>query len=145
VTPAGTLYVASGQDLYRLTGSRLAPFATVGETIESAVAGANGAIYLGGNRALMSVSPDGKVATIANLQVAGLGSGPTGTIYVVTNSAITRLVGRSLQVVANAARFDGLLGVPSVHGAVLGLGNVAADGKGDLYVSGSVWDSTSTS
>jgi hypothetical protein len=136
VTPNGVLYVASGQELYKLVDERLVPFVSAGQTIDSTVAGDGGTIYLGGSDALQSVSPDGAVTTVARLAVGGLGSGPSGAIYVVVNNDIERLVGDKLILVVKATKFDGLSGVPTPVGAELGLGTVVGDGKGDLYVSG---------
>ena len=134
VTRSGTLYVASGSQLYKLSGRHLEAVARASHEIQSAVAVANGTIYLGEASALQAVSPNGAVTTVAQVAVAGLGFGPHGTLDVVTDNALERLVGDKLEPVARAAQFHGLRGVP-VGG--LDFGNVAADGAGDLYISAS--------
>lgn len=136
VAPNGALYVASGRELYEMRDERLVPFVSAHRTILSTVAGDGGTVYLGESDALQSVSPSGVVATVARVGVGGLGSGPSGAIYVVVNNAIERLAGHKLVLVAKAAKFNGLSGVPTAVGGELGLGSVVADGKGDLYVSG---------
>jgi hypothetical protein len=133
-TGNGILYVASGSELYKLTGRRLDVAARAPQEILSAVAVANGTIYLGEATALQAVSPFGAVTTVARLSVGGLGLGPHKALYVVTGNAVERLVGNKLKPVARASQFDGLQGVPV---AGLSLGSVDADGAGDLYISAS--------
>jgi len=121
-------------ELYKLNGRRLEAIARTPQEILSAVAVANGTIYLGEANALQAVSPIGVVTTVAHLSVGGLGLGPHGTLYVVTDNAVERFVGNELKPVARAAQFNGLPRVP-VGG--LELGSVDADGAGDLYISAS--------
>jgi hypothetical protein len=113
-TVNGTLYVASGAELYKLVGARLEPFVRASGQIGSAVATETGTVYLGETFGLQAVSP-------------------RGTINVVVNNEIERLVDDKFSLVVNATRFKGLRDVPSLGG--LELGNVAADGAGDLYIS----------
>jgi len=126
--------VASGSELYKMSGSRLEPFARASTAIGSAVAVANGTIYLGEATRLQAVSESGAVTTVARVQVGGMGLGPKGVLYVVIGNDIEQLVDQRFAVVATAAQFKGLPGVP-VGG--LGLGSVTADGAGDLYISAS--------
>ena len=54
VTESGTLYVASGSQLYKLSGRRFEAFARAASEIQSAVAVANGTVYLGESNVLQS-------------------------------------------------------------------------------------------
>ena len=66
--------------------------------------------------------------------MAGLGLSRQRALYVVTDNEVEHFVGDELKPVVRAAQFKGLSGVPPLGS--LGLGNVDADGAGDLYISG---------
>ncbi len=61
VSEGGILYVASDLELYKLNGRRLEAIARAPQEILSAVAVANGTMYLGEADALQAVSPIGVV------------------------------------------------------------------------------------
>lgn len=134
VTATGILYVASGSELYKQSGRRLEAVARASHRISSAVAVADGTIYLGEADALQAVSPTGAVTTVAPVAVGGLGLSAHKVLYVATGTTIDRLVGGVLEPIVRASKFNGLPGV-GVGG--LDLGNVAGDGAGDLYISAS--------
>jgi hypothetical protein len=134
VTDSGTLYVASGSQLYKLSGRRFEAFARASSEIQSAVAVANGTVYLGEANVLQAVSPSGAVTTVAHMAVAGLGLSRQRALYVVTDREVGHFDGDELKTLVRAAQFKGLSGVPPLGS--LDFGNVDADGAGDLYISG---------
>lgn len=134
VTPTGVLFVASGRELFRLSGRRFVPVARAPEVIRSAVASSDGSIFVGEARLLQRVMPDGSVGTVAHMHVSGLGRGPHGTIYVVTNAAVSRVMGHEVVPVVRASQFAGLAHVP-VEVSAIDFANVAVDASGNTYIS----------
>ena len=133
VTPSGTLYVASGRELFRLSGRRFVPVARVARVIRSATAASDGSIFVGEVGLLQRVMPDGSVGTVAHMNVSGLGRGPHGTIYAVTNASVSRVMGRHVVAVVRASQFAGLSHVPT-EVKFFDFANVAVDGSGYTYV-----------
>lgn len=134
VTPAGTLYVASGREMYRFNGGAFTPVARSARPIESMASSRSGFIYLGEGNLLQVLTPTGTVTTVTHTQVSGLGNGPGGDIMVVSYSGVARLVGRHLVRVVRASQFAGLKGAPKDVGA-FNFGNVAVNGSGDIFLS----------
>lgn len=133
VTPAGVLYVASGQELFRLHGRTFAPVARAARVIRSVVAPSDSSIFVGEPGLVQRVTPDGTVTTILRVSLTGLGQGPRGSIYVVTSGAVDHLVGHRLVPVVRASEFAGLARVPP-KASDIGFANVAMDAAGNAYV-----------
>lgn len=133
VTSTGVLYVASGRELFRLDGRTFTPVARAARVIRCAVASSDGSIFIGETGILQRVMPDGAISTVIHVGLTGVGQGPHGSIYVVTNGMIDRLVGRRLVPVIRAAQFVGLARVPS-NPSEIGFANVAIDASGTTYI-----------
>ena len=136
VSRTGQVYVASGRELYRLNGDRPVPVAKAAGTIECVVASDSGAIYLGERDQLQKVSPTGHVSVVTRAHVTGLGRGPQGSTYVVTNAAVSRLVNQQLVPVVRRSQFVGVSHVPTQISA-LTFANVALDAHGNTYITAS--------
>jgi hypothetical protein len=140
VTSNGTLFIASGSNLYEVEGTHLRQFARAAQQIDFAIAGPAGAVYLGEPSEVQAVSQESALSTVVHAEIAGLGSAPNGAIYVVTSNIvggvgdeIEQLVNDKLVLVAKSTAF---VGAKWVSSRGIELGNVAADGEDDLYVSG---------
>jgi hypothetical protein len=136
VTRTGQVYVTSGRELYRLNGDRPVPVAQAAGTIECVVASDSGAIYLGERDQLQKVSPTGHVSVVTRAHVTGLGRGPQGSTYVVTDAAVSRLVNQQLVPVVRRSQFVGVSHVPTQISA-LTFANVALDAHGNIYITAS--------
>ncbi len=134
--PTGRLYVASGRALFEWRGREPVVIARGASRIESVVVATDGSIYLGEQNLLQRVAPSGQVSTVARIQVTGLGRGLRGSIYVVSDAAVSRLDGHQLVPVVRRSQFKGITQVP-LQLSVLDFANVAFDAHDNIYVTAS--------